>query len=88
MKDFQENDLHLIAATPTGSILVHFLCETFHSIVVLKEMVNDQRMKIALETIFNSLLVKSESLHITLTVSLDPKEYQSSINDARRKSKS
>ena len=87
MTDFNENGIHLIAATPTGSIVVYYYCETFRSIVVLKEMVDDERMKVALETVFDRLLKESDSYTITLKVSLDHKDYQDCIHSARRTSK-
>ena len=76
----QQYLIHLMAAYPTGSIVVYFLCQTFRSIVVLKGMIDSGQMKNILEDIFNCIL-KKDSIRLKLDVSLELEEYR--IEDPR-----
>ena len=74
--------IDLMAASPTGSIVVYFLCQTFRSIVVLKGMIDSGQMKNILEDIFNCIL-ENDSIRLILEVSLEFEEYQERIQEAR-----
>ena len=98
----QLNGLHevgigMIGATPTGSVIVYFSCQTFQSIVDFKQMVENGELARILEELFNLILGLSTLYtrfnfinhifglpHVTLIVSLSKKEYQSCIREARR----
>ena len=82
LKELNEFLIHLMAAYPTGSIVVYFLCQTFRSIVVLKGMIDSGQMKNILEDIFNGIL-KNDSIRLKLNVSVDLEEYQKRIQEAR-----
>ena len=79
--------IHLIAAYPTGSVVVHFLCETFQSVVVFKSMLENDYLRNLLETIFNCIWESENKTLLRLSLSLDPNEYKKSIEEARRTSK-
>ena len=78
----QQYWIHLMAAYPTGSIVVYFLCQTFRSIVVLKGLIDSGQMENILEDIFNCIL-KNDSIRLKLNVSLELEEYQKRIQQAR-----
>ena len=77
---------HLIAAYPTGSIVVYFLCETFQSVVVFKSMLDNDYLRSLLEKIFNCVWESKNQTRLRLSLSLDPNVYQKSIEEARRTS--
>ena len=87
LKELSEQySIDLMAAYPTGSIVVYFLCQTFRSIVVLKGMIDSGQMQNILEDIFKCIL-KKDSIRLKLNVSLDLEEYQKRIQEARTTSK-
>ena len=88
----QLNGLHevgidMIGATPTGSVIVYFSCQTFQSIVAFKQMVVNGELTRILEELFNRILGLSALFHVKLMVSLSETEYRSCIEAARRTSK-
>ena len=79
--------VHILAVKPTGSVFVYFLCKTFQSLIDFREMFKTGQLKHMLEIVFNCALAMPE-VCISLTVSLDEKEYQRSVEEARRTSNS
>ena len=80
LENLSKNQIHLIAAKPTDQIDVYFLCETFRSIIVLKDMVDNKNLIIVLEDLLENVLkLKSPFLRVTL----DQTEYDSNIRKAR-----
>ena len=88
--------IDLIGATPTGSVIVYFSCQTFQSIVDFKQMVVNGELTRILEELFNRILGLSTLYtrfnlinrifglsHVTLIVSLSESEYRSCIEEAR-----
>ena len=78
--------IHFVGASPTGSIYVFFFCETFNSVIGLKQMVQSGYLKTLLEDIFNRIL-GSTSIWLRLIVTLDDTVYTKSIEEARETSK-
>ena len=74
----------MIGATPTGSVIVYFSCQTFQSIVAFKQMVENGELTRILEELFNRILGLSALFRVRLIVSLSETEYRSCIEEARR----
>ena len=85
LTELRSNLVHLIAAIgSTNEIHVFFLCETFRSIICLKEMVVNGNLENILKELFISVL-KINSIHPR--VIQDWIEYNKRIQEARKTSK-
>ena len=97
LNGLHEVGIDMIGATPTGSVIVYFSCQTFQSIVAFKQMVVNGELTRILEDLFNRIL-EFKTLytrfnlfnrifglsHVTVIVSLSESEYRSCIEEARR----
>ena len=87
LNGLHEEGIDMIGATPTGSVIVYFSCQTFQSIVAFKQMVVNGELTRILEELFNRILGLSALFHVKLMVSLPETEYRACIEAARRTSK-
>ena len=87
LNGLREVGIDMIGATPTGSVIVYFSCQTFQSIVAFKQMVMNGELTRILEELFNCILGSSALFHVKLIVSLSETEYRSCIEAARRTGK-
>ena len=83
LTEIQASLITLIGASPTGSILVYFLCETSQSILVFEQMLETGRLRKIIERLVNCVL-ESSSNHLTVTISWD-KEYLTECIDRAHK---
>ena len=74
-----------VGASPTGSVIMFFLCTTFQSVVSLKEMMESGRLKEIMERVFNFVL-ESSNMRIALKLKCDKDEFKNFIDEARRTS--
>ena len=84
LNGMHEVGIDVIGATPTGSVIVYFSCQTFQSIVAFKQMVLKGELTHILEELFNRILGLSALFRVRLIVFISETEYQSCIKEARR----
>ena len=84
LNGLHEVGMDMIGATPTGSVVVYFSCQTFQSIVAFKQMVVNGELTRILEELFNRILGFSALFRVRLIVSLSETEYRSCIEEARK----
>ena len=84
LNGLHEVGIDMIGATPTGSVMAYFSCQTFQSIVTFKQMVVNGELASILEELFNRILGLSALFRVRLIVSLLETEYRSCIEEARR----
>ena len=80
-----KQQIRMIGASPTGSIIVFFICTTFRSVVSLKEMIQTERLQEIMERIFNMAL--KSTIQLNLRLSHDEDQFKHCIDEARRTSK-
>ena len=84
LSGMHEVGIDMIGATPSGSVIVFFSCQTFQSIVAFKQMVLNGELTRILEVLFNRIIGLSAIFRVRLIVSLSESEYWSCIEEARR----
>ena len=85
-KPLTDNGVELVGASPTGSIVVYFLCESFDAVIFFKKTYDSGELKGILESIFNCIVART-AIHLTVVVDLEETIYKESINEARKTSK-
>ena len=82
-----DNGVELVGASPTGSIVVYFMCETFDAVIFFKKTFDSGELKRILESVFNLIMARS-AIRLTVEVNLEKTIYEQSISEARLRSKS
>ena len=81
-----DNGVELVGASPTGSIVIYFLCESFDAVIFFKKSYDSGELKRILESVFNCIVARS-AIHLTVEVNLENTIYEQSISEARKASK-
>ena len=82
-----DNGVEFVGASPTGSIVVYFRCNTFQAVIFFKKSYDSGELKRVLESVFNCIAARS-AIHLTVEVNLEETIYKQSISEARKASKS
>ena len=85
LEELGRHDIRFVGASPTGSIIMFFLCPTFQSVVSLKAMVESGCLKEIMERVFN-LVLESSTIRVELELSYNKDQFKDCIDEARRTS--